>query len=67
MSSDIQERYCRALTRLTPGDQELIAARVELGYSHEQLALMSGRRSPDAARVALKRALVKLAAEMSRG
>jgi RNA polymerase sigma-70 factor (ECF subfamily) len=67
VSADIEARYRRALSRLSPRDQELVAARVELGYSHEQLALMSGRRSPDAARVALRRALVRVAAEMDRG
>ena len=67
ISSDVEARYRRGLMRLTPGERELIAGRVELGYSHEQLALMTGRRTADAARVALRRALVKLAGEMDRG
>jgi RNA polymerase sigma-70 factor (ECF subfamily) len=66
VSADVEARYRGALARLSPADRELVAARVELGYSHEQLALVSGRRSPNAARVALRRALVKLAAEMQR-
>ena len=66
VAAQIEERYRRALATLPPQDQELIAARVELGYSHEQLALLTGRRSVDAARMALKRALVKLAEAMDR-
>ena len=61
------ERYEAALTRLSDADRELIIASVELGYSSEQLAEATGRASPDAARKAAKRALVKLAEEMDRG
>lgn len=61
------ERYEAALARLTEADRELIVASVELGYSYEQLADATGRASPDAARRAAKRALVKLAEEMARG
>jgi RNA polymerase sigma-70 factor, ECF subfamily len=60
-------RYEAALARLTDTDRELIVASVELGYSFEQLAEATGRASPDAARKAAKRALVKLAEEMARG
>ena len=38
--------------------------RLELGYSFRQLAAVDGRASPDTVRMALKRALVRLAAEM---
>lgn len=61
------ERYEAALARLTEADRELIVASVELGYTYEQLADATGRASPDAARKAAKRALVKLAEEMARG
>jgi RNA polymerase sigma factor (sigma-70 family) len=61
------ERYEAALARLTAADRELIVATVELGYSYEQLAEATGRASPDAARKAARRALVKLAEEMERG
>jgi RNA polymerase sigma-70 factor (ECF subfamily) len=57
-------RYREGLGRLKRADQTLIVGRVELGYSHKQLALVSGRRGPEAARIALRRALVRLAAEM---
>jgi hypothetical protein len=39
---------------------------VELGYTYEQLALLTGKRRTDSARIALHRALVRLADEMSR-
>ncbi len=61
------ERYEAALTRLTETDRELIIATVELGYTPEQVAEATGRRSTDAARKASRRALIKLAEEMQRG
>jgi len=61
------DRYEAALARLSDTDRELIVASVELGYSAEQLAEATGRRSVDAARKAARRALIKLAEEMDRG
>jgi RNA polymerase sigma factor (sigma-70 family) len=61
------ERYERALERLTPQDREAIIARVELGYSYEELAEALGKPTPDAARKAAQRALVRLVEEMKRG
>jgi RNA polymerase sigma factor (sigma-70 family) len=55
------ERYKRALATLRPSEQELIVGRFELEYSYQQLALMTGRATADAARVALNRAVLKLA------
>jgi RNA polymerase sigma-70 factor, ECF subfamily len=59
-------RYREGLLRLTPEEQELIVGRIELGYSYEQLALTARRPTPDAARVAVKRALLRLAEEIAR-
>ena len=61
------DRYERALARLSDTDRELIVASVELGYSPDRLAEVTGRASADAARKAAKRALIKLAEEMRRG
>ena len=58
-------RYQEGLGRLAEQDRELIVARLELGYSYAQMALATGRPSEDAARMALKRSLVKLAEEMA--
>ena len=66
VNTDAEERYRRSLLQLRSDDRDLIAGRVELGYSYTQLATLTGRTSPDAARVALKRALVRLAEEMGR-
>ena len=58
------DRYLDALERLTPRERRLIVGRTELGYSFKQLALVDDRASPDAARMALQRALVRLSTEM---
>jgi RNA polymerase sigma-70 factor (ECF subfamily) len=61
------ERYEQALERLRPEEREAIIARVELGYSYEELADALGKPTADAARKAAQRALVRLAEEMKRG
>lgn len=58
------ERYEAALTRLRHEEREAIIARVEMGYSYEELAQVLGKPTPDAARKAAQRALVRLAEEM---
>lgn len=58
------EQYEAALQRLKPEERETIIARVELGYTYEELAQALGKRTPDAARKAAQRALVRLAEEM---
>ena len=58
------DRYRSALKHLPRRDQRLIVGRLELGYSFRQLAAIDGRAGADGARMALKRALVRLAAEM---
>ena len=63
MTSETERRYRAALARLGQRDRELIVAHVELDYSHEQLGCMIGR-SPNAARMALCRAIERLAAFM---
>ena len=60
------EHYEQALQRLKPEEREAIIARVELGYSYEELAQTLGKPTPDAARKAAQRALVRLAEEMKR-
>jgi RNA polymerase sigma-70 factor (ECF subfamily) len=61
------ESYERALERLRPDDRDLIVARIELGYSYEELADALAKPTPDAARKAAQRAIVRLAEEMNRG
>ena len=60
------ERYEVALQRLTGEEREAIIARVEMGYSYEELAEALGKPTSEAARKAARRALVRLAEEMKR-
>ncbi|HET7695950.1 MAG TPA: sigma-70 family RNA polymerase sigma factor [Vicinamibacterales bacterium] len=60
---ETERRYRAALARLSTRDQQLIVAHFELDYSHAQLGCMIGR-SPHAARMALTRAIARLAAQM---
>ena len=60
------ERYDGALQRLKAEEREAIIARVEMGYSFEELAEALGKPTPDAARKTAHRALVRLAEEMKR-
>jgi RNA polymerase sigma factor (sigma-70 family) len=64
ISEEDRRRYEDALTRLMPGDREAIVGRIELGYSYEQLALILKKPTPGAARVAVRRALLRLSDEM---
>jgi RNA polymerase sigma factor (sigma-70 family) len=65
--SEQRERYRRGLAQLGERDRELIVGRLELGYSYEQLALAVKAASPDAARVAVRRALLRLADAVANG
>ena len=57
-------RYEAALARLRPDEREVILARVEMGQSYQQIAAGHHKPSADAARMAVSRALVRLAEEM---
>jgi RNA polymerase sigma-70 factor (ECF subfamily) len=63
---EVLEQYEMALQRLRPAEREAIIARVELGYGYEELAVALGKPSPGAARVAVTRALARLARLMER-
>jgi len=58
------ERYEAALQRLPAGERELIIARVEMGLTYAELADAAGKPSADAARMAVTRALLRLAEAM---
>ena len=61
------EAYDQALRLLKPEEREAIIARIELGYSYEELAAALNKPTADAARKTAQRALVRLAEEMKRG
>jgi RNA polymerase sigma factor (sigma-70 family) len=58
------ERYERALERLRPADREAIIARLELQQSYEEVAIALDKPTPDAARMAVARAIKALIKEM---
>lgn len=58
------ERYESALSRLRPEDREAIIGRLELGLTNEELADALGKPTANAARMAVERALLRLAKEM---
>ena len=61
------ERYEHALAHLRAEEREVIIARVEMGYTYPELAEILGKSTPDAARKAAQRALVRLMEAMKRG
>jgi RNA polymerase sigma-70 factor (ECF subfamily) len=61
------DRYEQALAALRPEEREVIVSRVELGLSYEELAAALNKPSPEAARKAARRALLRLAQAMDRG
>lgn len=61
------ERYEAALARLRAEEREAIVARVEMDGSYQDVAQALGKPSADAARMAVSRALLRLAQEMNRG
>lgn len=58
------ERYEAALERLKAPDREAIIGRLEMLYSYEELATVLGRSTAAAARMAVTRAMKRLAEEM---
>jgi len=57
-------RYERALASLKKEERQAIVLRVELGLQYKDMATQLGKPSPDAARVTVSRALVRLADKM---
>ncbi len=64
IGKDRLHRYEAALARLRPTDREAIVDRIELQYGYAELALALGKPTPDAARVAVTRAIARLIEEM---
>jgi RNA polymerase sigma-70 factor (ECF subfamily) len=67
IGAEALERYDAALSRLSDDERRAIVLRVELGYDYAELAADLGKSSPDAARMAVTRALARLAKEMRHG
>jgi len=60
-------RYEAALARVSEPDREAIVARIEFGLSFREVARALGKRSDDAARMAVRRAVSRLAKELAVG
>ncbi len=67
IGSEAVTRYERALERLATVEREALIARVELGLSYAEIATALGKNSPDAVRMMISRAMLKLAEDMSHG
>lgn len=59
------ERVMSARSRLSEGDQALLNARLDLDLSYTDVALLFGKPSPDAARVAYERVVKRLVSKMT--
>jgi RNA polymerase sigma-70 factor, ECF subfamily len=57
-------RYELAIHRLNAADREAIIGRIELQYEYEELAVVLNKPTPAAARMAVMRAMKRLADEM---
>jgi RNA polymerase sigma-70 factor (ECF subfamily) len=58
------ERYEQALATLRREDREAVVARIELGYSNVEIADLLDKPTANAARMAVERAIVRLARAM---
>lgn len=67
IGADVLERYERALAGLGEEERQLLHLRIELDFDYDEIAAMTDRPSPDAARMAVQRALRKLAEAMGHG
>ena len=66
IGAEAVEAYERALATLADADREAIVLRVELGFGYEEIAAQLGKPSIDAARMAVSRAIARLADAMRR-
>jgi len=64
IGAETVEAYERALEALSDADREAIVLRVELGFGFDEIAQQLGKPSVDAARMAVTRAIARLANEM---
>jgi RNA polymerase sigma-70 factor (ECF subfamily) len=60
-----RRRYTAALRKLRASDRAAIVGRIELGYTYEQLALILDKPTAEAARLAVRRALLRLKEEVT--
>ncbi len=61
------ERYESALQLLQEEERQAVVARIEMGFSFQEIAVMLGKPSADAARMTVSRSLVRLAQQLNNG
>ena len=61
IGADVVRRYERALEQLSEEERQFLHLRIELDFAYEEIAAVMGRPSRDAARMAVRRALRKVA------
>lgn len=61
---DVMDRYETALRGLSDADRALVVLRLELDYGYAEIAEAAGKPSANAARMAVSRAIVRLAERM---
>lgn len=61
IGSDVLRRFEQGLTQLTEDERQILHLRIELDFSYEEIAAVTERPSRDAARMAVQRALRRLA------
>jgi RNA polymerase sigma-70 factor (ECF subfamily) len=66
VGAELMADYERALEQLTAEDRDVIVGRIEMDLTYEELAERLGRPSANAARMAVVRALARLAQSMGR-
>ena len=64
VGNELAERYEAAFERLKEEDQDAIFLRIELDLSYQEIAVALSKPSANAARMAVSRALLRLAEEM---
>jgi RNA polymerase sigma-70 factor, ECF subfamily len=67
IGAELLERYEKALSKLKPDDRDAIIARVEMGLTWPEVAEALDKNSSESAQMTVRRALVRLAREMSHG
>jgi len=64
LRAEVLDRYDAALEKLTDAQRQAVVLRLEMGFTHAQVAEALEVSSPDAARMLTQRAVVRLAEEM---
>jgi RNA polymerase sigma-70 factor (ECF subfamily) len=60
VKAEAVSKYCEALTALSTRDRQLVVARIEAQWTHDEIARHFSIPTPDAARMAVSRALQRL-------